>query len=159
MKKLLKKIKDFFANFFTKAEKLAPVLEVAVKVTNSLKTVTESDRAREVKEYLKQAIPSNVDNVVIDSIWYYLKSAGFEKLRVYVNLSSAILNTMYKNKRLILAIAAINGDSSDNGEAYRVLSGLIAEAQLDGKITFDELAKLCGEYYDKFIKPKKYVKE
>jgi hypothetical protein len=149
MKKLIAKIwrsvKNAYERLTSKAEELIPI---AIKIVEGVKKVMDSKVDDVILSIVKDAIPGDADDILIDKITSVVEK-WLPKILLELTLTQAIIGIENKNEQLqaILERLKLSSDEAQ-GIFYHGLCSLIIEKLSDGKIEWSE-AVVISEYYYK----------
>lgn len=137
MKKIIKKIKDWFSDSFNLLKKNS---ELAVKVTAKLKEIVESP----VADIAVNLSPSNIDNAALIAIRKYIPKVAFK-----MALAHQICEESFTpNEAIGKLINYLKGLKLEARAAFWVqFAGELNLAFSDGKLTFPEAVMLSQMVY------------
>lgn len=149
IKKALLKIKELFTIADEKAQKLT---KLAIKITNTVKTIVDSPVDDFIAEVIKKSIIGNADDIIITKVLITLK----EKLPgiiIKLNLIDTALSVKdpYEKANVILAQIKFASDQQKN-LFYHSLATTLVDQLSDGKFTFGECCVIAEMVYQEMKK-------
>lgn len=154
----MKKIINWFKNLFKKAdtaydkleESAKPIVRIAVKVVQTIKTFNESPTADLIAVILGSIKPGEADDILISNVRKWL-SKELPKLAIKLALVDTTINLKGPDAKLKEIINALQL-SENKGEKALAFASQLALFLSDGKLTEDEIKTVVKDYYDKFVK-------
>lgn len=153
LKNFLSRIWTAIANIFNKIESQTKVLiPIAVKVVQGLKIVMDSPVDDVLGAIIKNAIPGNADDNLIDKITTEVHK-WIPKVLLELQLIDSIANIEDTNEQLkaVLAKLKLSSDEAQN-IVYHGLAALILEKLSDGKLTWTDSTAIAEYYYKEILK-------
>ena len=149
IKKALAKIKSLFTIADEKAQKLT---KLAIKVTNIVKTITDSPVDDFLAEIIKKVISGTADDVVIDKALGTIKEKLPEVITKLTVIDTALsLTDPYEKANAILAQIKFASDEQKNVFYHSLATTLVSQLS-DGKFTFGECCVIAEMVYQEMKK-------
>ncbi len=148
MKNLLKRIWKFIAGVFNRLnEETKQLVPVAIKIVQGLKIAMDSPVDDVVLFIIKQAIPGDADDILINKITAVVKK-WIPKILMELQLIESIANIQDENEKLkaILAQFKLSSDETKN-IVYHGLCVLILEKLSDGELSWSDSIAISEYYY------------
>lgn len=153
MKRILKKIWNFIKNIFNKLDdEVKRIVPVAINIVEAVKKVMDSPVDEVIATILKQVIPGDADNVLIDQVKSFIEK-NLPKVLLDLNLVNSIAGIEDENEKLkaILAQFKLSSDETKN-ILYHGLAALAIEKLSDGKLSWSDAVALSEYYYKNVVK-------
>ena len=147
VKQLSVKIYTIIKSIWSKADKLADLYcPTAINIVNTIKSINDSVTTDVIASIVKLAIPSNVDDKIIDSIRSVLKEE-LPKISNILGIVDEVSKIEGEDKQLLFILNKLN-NTGDNSKLYNDLAAKILAALSDGKLTFKECWGIVEYYYE-----------
>ena len=139
MKKLLKKIWKAIRKVFNRLDDEAKqLLPVAIKIVDAVKKFVDSPVDDFIAAILKEVIPGEADNFVIDKIRKFVEEQ-LPKIIIQLDLLNSIAEIEDPNEKIRAILAQIAKATEDQKKSmYHTIASLAVEKMSDGKLTWSD---------------------
>jgi hypothetical protein len=151
--KFLRKLWAAIANLFHKVEDEARIfVPIAIKVVEGLKAVIDSPVDDVLAAIIKNAIPGDADDKLIDKITGTINT-WLPKVLLELNMIDAVVNVEDPNEQLKVILERLKLSSNESKNIfYHGIASLILEKLSDGKFDWTDATAVSEYYYQHAIK-------
>lgn len=150
---MFKRFFKWLKKLFTKVkEEVRPLIPIAVKIVEGIKTAVDSEVVDVVTHILTTAIPGDADDKLVKKITNVVEKV-VPQLLLQLKLVESIMDIDDINEQLKAIVRELKLSSDEvKSAAYSGLALLILESLADNKLTLAESVEIAKYYKEHFVK-------